>query len=145
VVDETRVFRLLRSMADDVDRLAAERDASEQRRADPMWLAGVKYHFVTAIEATVDVAQHICAAQGWGPPSSNGDAMRELSAHAVLPADLAGQMRRAVGFRNVLVHEYVAVDDSMVLARLADLADLLDFGRSIADWLSRPTSGGSAR
>ena len=80
-----------------------------------------------------------------GPPSSNGDAMRELSAHAVLPLDLADQMRRAVGFRNILVHEYVAVDDSMVLARLADLTDLLDFGRSVADWLSRPPSGGSAR
>jgi uncharacterized protein YutE (UPF0331/DUF86 family) len=139
VVDETRVLRLLRAMADDVDRLAAEGDASEQRRADPMWLAGVKYHFVTAIEATVDVAQHICAAQGWGPPSSNGDAMRELGAHAVVPVHLADRMRRAVGFRNVLVHEYVAVDDSIVLARLADLADLLDFGRSVADWLSRPS------
>lgn len=141
MVDETRVLRLLRAMADDVDRLAAERDASEQRRADPMWLAGVKYHFVTAIEATVDVAQHICAAQGWGPPQTNGDAMRELGDHGVLPIDVADQMRRAVGFRNVLVHGYVAVDDSVVLARLNDLADLLAFGRSVADWLSRPPTG----
>ena len=145
MVDETRVLRLLRAMADDVARLTAERDASEQRRADPMWLAGVKYHFVTAIEASVDVAQHICAAQGWGPPKTNGDAMRELGAHAVVVVDLADRMRRAVGFRNVLVHEYVAVDDSVVLARLGDLGDLLDFGPAVADWLSLPPAGHDAR
>jgi len=31
-----------------------------------MWLGGVKYTFVTAIEACVDVAQHICATEGVG-------------------------------------------------------------------------------
>ncbi|WP_237702770.1 MULTISPECIES: hypothetical protein [Protofrankia] len=30
---------------------------------------------MTAIEACVDVAQHICATQGWGPPADNGDAI----------------------------------------------------------------------
>jgi hypothetical protein len=42
------------------------RRASEERRQDPIWLRGVKYTFVTAIEACVDVAQHICATEGWG-------------------------------------------------------------------------------
>src|ERR1700684_1195956 len=32
-------------------------------------LRGVKYTFVTAIEACVDGAQHICATEGWGPPA----------------------------------------------------------------------------
>lgn len=67
MVDETRVLRLLRSISDDVAVLKAEAAAGEDRRADPMWLRGVKYTFVTAIEACVDVAQHICAAEGWGP------------------------------------------------------------------------------
>ena len=43
-------------------------------------------------------------------------------------------MARAVGFRNVLVHEYVAVDDGVVLARLADLSDLQDFVTSVGKW-----------
>ena len=60
----------------------------------------------------VDVAQHICASEGWGPPKDNGDALRLLRAHGVLPAELAGRLRKAVGFRNVLVHEYVEVDDN---------------------------------
>lgn len=136
MVDETRVLRLLRSVSDDVAMLRAEAAAGEERRADPMWLRGVKYTFVTAIEACVDVAQHICAAEGWGPPADNGDAVRLLGKHGVLPANLAESLRRAVGFRNVLVHKYVEVRDAIVIARLADLADLESFVRHVASYVS---------
>ncbi|CAN5385060.1 hypothetical protein BH24ACT12_BH24ACT12_13970 [soil metagenome] len=44
-------------------------------------------------------------------------------------------MRRAVGFRNVLVHEYVEVDDSVVIARLMDLADVEAFVRECATFV----------
>jgi len=136
VVDEGRVLRLLRNVTDDVAVLKHESAADETRRRDPMWLRGVKYTFVTAIEACVDVAQHICAAEGWGPPSDNGDAVRLLGEHGVLPADLAVSVRRAVGFRNVLVHEYVEVDDKIVISRLTDLSDLEEFVRAVAKYVS---------
>lgn len=66
VVDEVRVLRLLRAIADDLAVLRAESGADERRRSDPLWLRGIKYAFVTAIEAVVDVAQHVCSTQGWG-------------------------------------------------------------------------------
>lgn len=140
MVDEVRVLRLLRSISDDLVVLRAEASADPGRRADPLWLRGVKYTFVTAIEAGVDVAQHVCASEGWGPPRDNGDAIRLLGAHGVLPADLADRLRRAVGFRNVLVHDYVEVDDGIVLERLANLADLDDFVAVVAAWVVPPRS-----
>lgn len=136
MVDETRVLRLLRAATDDVAFLDSEAGAPPERRADPVWLRGVKYAFLTAIEACLDVAQHLCSSEGWGPPSDNGDAMRLLGAHGVLTPELADQMRRAVGFRNVLVHEYVAVDDAVVLRRLDDLTDLRRFVTAVTDWLA---------
>jgi uncharacterized protein YutE (UPF0331/DUF86 family) len=69
MVDEDRVLRLLRSITDDISVLKGESGADDSRREDPIWLRGVKYTFVTAIEACMDVAQHICAAEGWGPPA----------------------------------------------------------------------------
>ena len=89
-------------------------------------LRGVKYTFVTAIEACIDVAQHICSAAGWGPPADNGDAMRLLGSHDVLTPDMADALRKAVGFRNVLVHEYVQVSDDIVTARLGDLEGFVE-------------------
>jgi uncharacterized protein YutE (UPF0331/DUF86 family) len=136
VVDRLRVQRLLRAIADDVAVLAREAGADGERQADPLWLPGVKYTFVTAIEACVDVAQHICASEGWGPPSDNGDALVLLGRHGLLSPDLARALRKAVGFRNVLVHDYVRVDDEIVRDRLHDLSDLEEFVRSVSAFLA---------
>jgi uncharacterized protein YutE (UPF0331/DUF86 family) len=127
VVDADRVLRLLRGIADDVSALRHEPGAGESRREDPMWLRGVKYTFITAIEGCVDVAQHICATEGWGPPADNGDAVRLPGAHGVCTAALADSIRRAAGFRNVPVHDYIRVDDDIVIGRLKALGDLGDF------------------
>lgn len=112
-----------------------EAGADHTRRSDPLWLRDVKYTFVTAIEACVDVAHHLCSSQGWGPPAANGDAMRLLGAHGVLERPLADHMRRAVGFRDVLVHDYVDVDDAVVLQRLTDVTDLERFVSSVSGGL----------
>lgn len=137
MVDAVRVERLLRRITNDLAILDAEATADQARRTDPIWLRGVKYSFVTVIEAVVDVAQHLCATSGWGPPSDNGDSLRLLGEHGVLAADLADSMRRAVGFRNVLVHDYADVDDDIVIARLRDLSDLRAFVANVADYLEK--------
>ena len=137
VVDEVRVLRLLRSVTDDVAVLKNEAEAGEQRRADPIWLRGVKYTFVTAIEACLDVAQHICSTEGWGPPTDNGDAVRLLGDHGACTPELARSIRQAVGFRNILVHEYVRVNDDIVIDRLKDLVDLEDFVSQVAAFVTK--------
>jgi uncharacterized protein YutE (UPF0331/DUF86 family) len=136
MVDEVRVLRLLRSISDDTSVLKGESEAGESRREDPIWLRGVKYTFVTAIEACVDVAQHICAAEGWGPPADNGDAVRLLGDHGVCTPELARSIRQAVGFRNVLVHEYVKVNDDVVIGRLKALGDLEAFVSQVAAYVT---------
>jgi uncharacterized protein YutE (UPF0331/DUF86 family) len=44
-------------------------------------------------------------------------------------------MRKAVGFRNVLVHEYVAVSDEIVTSRLNALRDLEQFVEQVTAFL----------
>lgn len=127
MVDEVRLLRLLRAVTDDVAFLQREAASEQARQDDPVWIRGVKYSFVTAIESCVDAAQHVCGAEGWGPPQDNGDAMTVLADHGVLDDELARKMRQAVGFRNVLVHDYVDVDDAVVRRRLDDLGDLEDY------------------
>lgn len=41
----------------------------------------------------------------------------------------------AVGFRNVLVHQYVDVDDGRVRRALGELDDLSDFVGDVTRWL----------
>jgi len=137
VVDERRVRRLLQRVGTDLaylgERARGDRGALG---AAPERLAAVKYHFVTAIEGCLNVAQHLCASEGWGPPASNADAMRILGRQGVLSAELAESMARAVGFRNVLVHGYVDVDDDRVVAQLDRVADLEAFSRAVSEWMA---------
>lgn len=42
----------------------------------------------------------------------------------VIPRDLAERLATAVGFRNILVHQYRDVDDERVARHLDDLEDL---------------------
>lgn len=144
MVDEGRVLRLLRGVTDTTGQLVQEQAASEERRADPLWLPGIKYLMISAVEGCIDVAQHICGSQGWGPPADNGDAMLVLGRSRVLDDALAGRMRTAVGFRNVLVHEYVRVDDGIVVSRLADLSDISAFVAQVADWIASEGEAASA-
>ncbi|PVZ03943.1 type VII toxin-antitoxin system HepT family RNase toxin [Actinomycetospora cinnamomea] len=137
MVDEVRVGRLLRAITEELAFLSAETGAGPARRNDRTWLRAVKYGFVTAIEACLDVAQHLCASEGWGPPSTNADALVILGRHGVLEPDLARRLALAVGFRNALVHGYVAVDDAVVLRRLDHLGEFEDFVAAVAGWMSR--------
>lgn len=129
------MVRLLRGISDNLGSLHREQSATADRRSDPLWLPGIKYLMIAAVEGCIDVAQHISSSEKWGPPRDNGDAMRILGDHAVVTGATATAMRRAVGFRNVLVHEYVDVNDDIVLSRLADLDDLERFVVEAAAWL----------
>jgi uncharacterized protein YutE (UPF0331/DUF86 family) len=136
VVDERRVRRLLQRISDDLiwlgDRASGDRAAL---RRDGDRVAALKYYFITAIEGCINVAQHLCASEGWGPPTSNADAMRVLARQGVLGAELGEVMARAVGFRDVLVHGYADVDDDLVIAQLDELGQLDAFLSAISRWI----------
>ncbi|MGH3097568.1 MAG: type VII toxin-antitoxin system HepT family RNase toxin [Streptosporangiales bacterium] len=136
MVDEERVSRLISRVRDDIAALRATRQtrAAPDLTKDTTTLDALKYRFVTAIEGCVRVAQHLLASEGWAIPETNADAFRQLAKHDVLDAQVAESMARAVGFRNVLVHEYADVDDDRVVAQLDHLDDLEGFTRQVTRW-----------
>jgi uncharacterized protein YutE (UPF0331/DUF86 family) len=80
-----------------------------------------------AVQLSVDLASHLITTRGWPAPDTMGAAFTTLEREGILDADLADRLRRAVGFRNVSVHEYEEVDwrrvYSMVTERLGDFRD----------------------
>jgi uncharacterized protein YutE (UPF0331/DUF86 family) len=137
VVDARRILRLLQRVKLDVDRLNERARDRAVLRADFDRLAALKYLFVTAIEGCIDSAQHLCASEGWGRPTSNADAVLELGRRGVLDPDLAASVARAVGFRNVLVHGYIEVDDDRVIAALDRVGDLAAYVSRLAAWVAK--------
>jgi uncharacterized protein YutE (UPF0331/DUF86 family) len=138
VVDRDRVFRLLAGIEADVAFLArfAERDVDEIVRDDVL-LAAIKYGFVTAIEGSAKVAHHLAASEAWPVAETNADAVRTLASEGVLTHELATAIAAAVGFRNLLVHQYGDVDDRLVVQHLAELGDLREFVENVQGWIRR--------
>jgi len=83
-----------------------------------------------AIEASVDIATHICSADDLGIPASYAEAFDLLESGGVLGPDLAGDLRRMARFRNRIVHFYGTVDLGTVYAVMQ--ARLADFDRYLA-------------
>lgn len=136
LLDEARLFWRLNAVTVEVTVLRAEATADDTRRGDPIWLRGMKYAFLVAIECCADVVRHVCAEEGWGPPADDGDAMRLAGEHGLLPGELAASMRRLVRFRDVLVHRHLDADDQLT-ERLADLDDLDTFVAAVAEFAER--------
>jgi uncharacterized protein YutE (UPF0331/DUF86 family) len=79
----------------------------------------VEHTLQIAIQAAVDVASHIISDERLGEPRTNREMFDILVRGGWIPEDLAVVLRRMVGFRNVLVHGYDAVD----LAIVRDIAE----------------------
>ena len=91
----------------------------------------LRYGLLESIQIVIYVACAVVSHRNLGYPKSYADCLRVLEQHDYLDTDLAERLTRAVGMRNVLIHEYLDVDDELVWAALDDLSDLRAFATQI--------------
>lgn len=93
--------------------------------ADPHRIASAKYNFIVAIEAIIDICNHLISKNGFRVPEDYADAIRIMAENNVFTADYADTLIKMIKFRNRLVHVYWKVDS----AKLSDIlkANLNDF------------------
>ena len=70
----------------------------------------VCFNLQMAIQNCIDMAAHVMSAQGSSVPGSVNEMFYFLEESGLLPANLVETMVKAVGFRNLLVHEYGKLD-----------------------------------
>jgi uncharacterized protein YutE (UPF0331/DUF86 family) len=89
-----------------------------------------------ACESALDIAQHVIADQGYRQAQSYKDAMDVLCEEGLLSKDLADRLKGWMGFRNVLVHLYLAIDHGRTYDAIRDdLGDLDGFAAAMAPLL----------
>jgi len=81
-----------------------------------------------SIQLCVDIANHILSSLDDAPAMSMAESFERLSENEIISVELAGNLRRAVGFRNLSVHAYDKIDWNLVWKILeGDLKDLVRF------------------
>lgn len=137
MVDPGRVQRLLEALDFYRAHLGSLRDLPDAEYTGERAFAG-RYLVQAAAQASIDIANHLIASEGWRAPADFRDAFTVLEEHDVIYDSLAARMRDLAGLRNRLVHIYGDVDDQLIHASLADgLRDLEDYARTIAVLLDR--------
>ena len=63
-----------------------------------------------AVQISVDIAAHILAEQLYEQTPTMAETFLALSRHGLLDSQLASRLAKAVGFRNIAVHEYNTLD-----------------------------------
>jgi len=93
----------------------------------------------TAIEACLDIGHHIIAQEGFRSPEDNKDVFVVLGEEGVLSHTLASRLVDMARFRNLLVHEYTHLDNTVVYGILKRrLSDFDEFAQAIAAYRLRP-------
>lgn len=69
-----------------------------------------------AVQLCVDISLHILSGREQPVPETMGQAFTELAAEGVISNDLSEKMRKAVGFRNIVIHSYQDINWAIVYA-----------------------------
>ena len=96
-------------------------------------------------EAAIDLAMHLVAGYKLGLPQSSRDAFVLLREAGVIDVPLMQKMQAMVGFRNIAVHDYQAVNIVIVQAVIEKhLEDLKVYARTVLDFCQKdPDKAGS--
>ncbi len=136
-VDVASVQAKLRSLDELLGalRLVGEVDGARLGQ-DVLLRLAVERALTQAVDRVVAVCSHVVAAETATVPTTYRDAVRAAAEHGLIDTDLARSLVAAVGLRNILVHEYVRADLSIVAAAVpVAQRDLADFVRQVASWL----------
>lgn len=107
-------------------------------------IASAKYNFIIAIEAAIDMGNHIISQNGFRAPEDYADTFSVLGEYGVVNEEFAKELRKMARSRNRLVHIYWEVDDKQVYNIMrANLGDFKTFLNSISSFLSLDNMGSS--
>lgn len=87
-----------------------------------------------AVEACLDLAQHIISYQGFREPLDNKDCFQVLHEEGIISRSLAGRLKKMAQFRNIVVHDYLKINPEIVFAIIQkELGDITAFIKTIEE------------
>ncbi|MGH2633259.1 MAG: type VII toxin-antitoxin system HepT family RNase toxin [Tepidiformaceae bacterium] len=133
----------LEKLDDCLNRLEAIRTVSRAEfLSDPDLQDIAARRFEVAGQCCIDLALRIISLEGAPRREGGQESLLALGQMGILHEELAQRVAPVAGFRNVLAHDYVDVDWTVVHAHLSELGVLWAFAQSVRDWMgSREAPG----
>jgi len=121
----------LRRHLDHLEQLRPRVRTADDLRRELSLHNDVLFSLLTVCQLVIDVSGELAARRGDRFDDYVG-AVRSLSSDTRFPPDLVRRLERLPGFRNIVIHEYVALDMQRVVDALDDLEPIRAFLRIVA-------------
>jgi uncharacterized protein YutE (UPF0331/DUF86 family) len=134
VVDKTVLATKVAAIRDAVARIRDVRPpTAEAFLSDRSSREIVTFNLFLAIQESIALATHWLADEGWEVPQTHGEAFAALAGRGVIDPALGARLRSAAGLRNLIAHQYGAIDFRRIFEMTSDsIEDLLQFCRQLA-------------
>ncbi|HOP23930.1 MAG TPA: DUF86 domain-containing protein [Defluviitoga sp.] len=107
------------------------RVSKEEFLSDFKYYDSAKYNLQVAIEAMIDIGNHIISRLDYEPPKTYAETFEILSKHNILPNDKVNNYKLMARFRNKIVHFYDDINEeeiyNILLNNLEDFEDFLKY------------------
>ncbi len=123
------------------ERLARLEPLRDRKRADfdadPYLRDIVERNLEICAQCCIDICHRIIVLENARKPSDYYEAFVIVGELGILTPEFARRLAPLAGFRNILTHEYLAVDWDQVYRNLLNIDDLILFTKEIQRWLSK--------
>ena len=93
----------------------------------------LRYGLLESIQVVIDIACKLSSQYNLGNPNNYRTCIELLQQYKYLSPELAKKVIGMVGLRNLLVHEYIEIDEEKLYDFLNFLDDFVDFGMEIKE------------
>lgn len=98
----------------------------------------IERYLQLALESSFDIADHLISDYGFRKPQDYKESILILGEQGVLPKKFSEDFSYAAGFRNILVHDYVKLDQQKVYEHFKkDAGDIEKFMRYIVRYVEK--------
>lgn len=106
----------------------------EELARDPDTQDIIALNLSRAVQQCVDVGAHLLTSLSYPPPDTMGETFDRLVEAGIIDVELGERLKKAVGFRNIAVHNYERINWAIVHAVCSrHLDDFRIFARVVAE------------
>lgn len=130
--NEAVILNKFQSIERCIKRIHEEYEDNPENLNDYRRLDSIVLNLQRSCELVIDIAMYIVSCRKLGIPQEKREVFEILQKNELITEQMANNMKKMIGFRNIAVHDYKKIDEEILKDVIENhLNDLLDFARTI--------------
>lgn len=97
---------------------------------------GIERGIQICIESVIDISNIVISVNDAKKPNTYRETVELIGTLGIIPKTFAKELSNMVGFRNILVHDYIKINEDIILEILSNnLDDIIKFSNYIRKYL----------